>query len=429
MTKTIRKIAFTPRLESKKRVAAYARVSSGKDAMLHSLSAQVSYYNDLIQQEPNWEFVGVYADEAITGTKENRPDFQRLLSDCRDGKVDMVITKSISRFARNTVTLLETVRMLKALGVDVFFEEQNIHTMSADGELMLTILASYAQEESRSASENQKWRVKKNFEGGIPWNGRALGYRMQNGQYCIIPEEAEIVRRIYREYLGGWGPNRIASGLTEDNIPTMMGGSLWQPQTIVKIIRNYSYTGNLLLQTTYCENHITKRMVKNTGQLPRYHAVDTHEAIIPMEQWQAVQAEIERRASESKITPPTQASFFYTGLIQCAKCGKNYRRKTRNGRHFWICATLNTRGKKYCASKQVPEPILDALVKEVVSDPADIKKITADDGNTLHFHLADGSVVTRIWKDRSRAESWTDEKRELARQKALERSKVKWQEQ
>ena len=151
-----------------KRVAAYARVSSGKDAMLHSLSAQISYYSDLIQNHSGWQYAGVYADEALTGTKDNRENFQRLLADCRAGNVDMVITKSISRFARNTVTLLETVRELKNMGVDVFFEEQNIHSLSADGELMLTILASYAQEESLSASENQKWRVKRNFENGMP---------------------------------------------------------------------------------------------------------------------------------------------------------------------------------------------------------------------------------------------------------------------
>ena len=219
MPKQVTKVAQIPKLQRKKQVAAYARVSSGKDAMLHSLSAQVSYYNDLIQKEDGWEFVGVYADEAITGTKEGRADFQRMLTDCRNGKIDMIITKSISRFARNTVTLLETVRMLKALEVDVFFEEQNIHTMSADGELMLTILASYAQEESRSASENQKWRIKKNFEEGMPWCGRTLGYRIRDGQYYIIPDEAEIVRRIYREYLDGAGPNGIANRLTEDGTP------------------------------------------------------------------------------------------------------------------------------------------------------------------------------------------------------------------
>lgn len=157
---------------AKKKVAAYARVSSGKDAMLHSLSAQVSYYSSLIQAHNDWEYVGVYADEAITSTKEKRKNFQRLLDDCRDGKIDLIITKSISRFARNTVNLLETVRELKLLGIDVFFEEQSIHTISADGELMLTILASYAQEESRSASENQKWRIKRNFEQGIPFGNR-----------------------------------------------------------------------------------------------------------------------------------------------------------------------------------------------------------------------------------------------------------------
>ena len=166
-----------------KRVAAYERVSCGKDAMLHSLSAQVSYYSDLIQNHSGWQYVGVYADEALTGTRDNRENFQRLLVDCRAGKIDMVITKSISRFARNTITLLETVRELKTMGVDVFFEEQNIHSLSADGELMLTILASYAQEESLSVSENQKWRVRHNFENGMPWNGTVLGYRYNQGTF------------------------------------------------------------------------------------------------------------------------------------------------------------------------------------------------------------------------------------------------------
>ena len=210
MPRAITIVPKPPKLEQKKRVAAYARVSSGKDAMLHSLSAQVSYYSDLIQNHDDWLYVGVYADEAKTGTKESRADFQRLIADCHAGKIDMVITKSISRFARNTVTLLQTVRDFKAWEVDIFFEEQNIHTMSGDGELMMTILASYAQEESRSASENQKWRIKRNFEEGMPWNGAMLGYRLKNGRYEIIPEEADIVRRIYDEYLSGDGYLTIA---------------------------------------------------------------------------------------------------------------------------------------------------------------------------------------------------------------------------
>lgn len=245
MPRAITIVPKPPKLEQKKRVAAYARVSSGKDAMLHSLSAQVSYYSDLIQNHDDWLYVGVYADEAKTGTKESRADFQRLIADCRAGKIDMVITKSISRFARNTVTLLQTVRDFKAWGVDIFFEEQNIHTMSGDGELMMTILASYAQEESRSASENQKWRIKRNFEEGMPWNGAMLGYRLKNGRYEIIPEEADLVRRIYNEYLSGDGYLTIAKRLNEDGIPSRFGKQ-WGQSVISKILSNYTYTGNLI---------------------------------------------------------------------------------------------------------------------------------------------------------------------------------------
>ena len=226
MERTIKKIVF-PVQEAPKltRVAAYARVSSGKDAMLHSLSAQVSYYNELIQRHPGWVFCGVYADEALTGTKADRENFTRLLQDCKAGKVDMVITKSISRFARNTVTLLETVRELKLIGVDVYFEEQNIHSISADGELMLSILASYAQEESLSASENQKWRIKRNFENGMPWNGTLLGYRYENGKYIIVPDEAETVQLIFDSYLSGMGITAIMKMLNEKGILSRNGNA------------------------------------------------------------------------------------------------------------------------------------------------------------------------------------------------------------
>ena len=370
----------------------------------------------------------MYADEAITGTKEERADFQRMLADCRDGKIDLIVTKSISRFARNTLTVLETVRNLKALGVDVFFEEQNIHTMSADGELMLTILASYAQEESRSASENQKWRIKKNFEEGMPWCGRMLGYRIKAGQYYIIPEEADVVRRIYREYLEGAGPNLIGKRLTDDGVPTRNGG-IWQPQTIAKILRNYTYTGNLLLQKTFRENHITKRTIKNVGQKPRYLAEDAHEAIIDLVTFNAVQAEIERRADLLTPAQPRKPQYPYTGKIVCAKCGKHFRRKPTKTQIVWVCATFNTRGKRFCASKQIPETILDSFAAELTTKHRSIEQIVADDGNTLHFHLSDGSVETRIWADRSRSESWTADKREKARQQLYERRQAQWQEQ
>ena len=211
--KKITKLPSEPEFTHKLRVAAYARVSTGKDAMLHSLTAQIDYYKTKIRANPEWIFAGVYVDEAKTGTNDTREGLERLIADCRDGKIDMVLTKSISRFARNTVTLLQIVRMCKEWEVDIFFEEQSIHTMSGDGELLLGILASYAQEESRCASENQKWRIKRNFTAGMPWNGALLGYRIRDGRYEIVPEEAEIVRRIYAEYLEGFGYHAIAKHL------------------------------------------------------------------------------------------------------------------------------------------------------------------------------------------------------------------------
>ena len=385
MTRKIEQVRFAENAPKKKRVAAYARVSSGKDAMLHSLSAQVSYYSDYIQNN-GWEYAGVYADEAITGTKDKRDGFQKLLAECRNGNVDMVITKSISRFARNTVTLLETVRELKELGVDVYFEEQNIHTASADGELMLTILASYAQEESLSVSENMKWRIKKNFEDGKPWSGFVLGYRCENGQYVVVPEEAEVVRRIYREYLEGLGATAIMKGLNDDGIRTRTGKP-WRIGGVLKILKNYNYTGNLLLQKTYSENHLTKRKLVNNGEQPQYHVEGAHEVIIDLATWEAVQEEIERRAEYYAPTKKA-ASYPFTGLIVCGTCGKHYRRKTTASGVIWVCTTYNTHGKKACASKVIPESILYDLTADIPL--GDLTAIRAEKDNTLIFCFMNG---------------------------------------
>lgn len=403
------------------RVAAYARVSSAKDAMRHSLSAQVSYYSDLIQRHPGWAYTGVYADEAKTGTKDSRENFVRLIDDCRAGRIDAIITKSISRFARNTVTLLETVRELKVLGIDVYFEEQNIHTLSADGELMLSILASYAQEESLSASENQKWRIRKNFEEGRPWNGTMLGYRYRNGILVVEPDEAEIVRRIFREYLAGKGVEAIANGLNVDGIPTRYGNH-WCKASVSGILRNYAYTGNLLLQKTFRENYLTKRTLPNEGQLPQYHSEGSHEPIIRMEDFEAAQAEIERRAA--KHAPPGKGyrnRYPFTGLIICGCCGKHYRRKVTATGPVWICGTYNTIGKAACPSKQIPEGVLTDLTADMDID--EITEIWAEKDNQLVFRFRSGEETVKRWKDRSRAESWTPEMRDAARQKALKRSR------
>lgn len=407
------------------RVAAYARVSSGKDAMLHSLSAQVSHYNRTIQNHPGWIFCGVYADEALTGTKDTREQFQRLLADCRAGKVDLIITKSISRFARNTLTLLQTVRELKALGVDVFFEEQNIHSLSSDGELILTILASYAQEESRSVSENQKWRIKRNFENGKPWNGTMLGYRYENGTLVVHPQEAAVVRQIFDSYLEGLGPEAIAKALNAKSIPSRFGNA-WSRSSIVRVLKNYTYTGNLLLQTTYRDNHLTKRRQQNNGQLPKYHIEDAHEKIISLRQFNAVQEEMRRRAETYKPTYVPKNTYPFAGKLVCVGCGKHYRRKVTATGPTWICPTYNSMGKAACPSKRIPENTLISVVEEVVGGmdafPGKITEVRVENGNQLVFLYSDGKRCVKRWQDRSRAVSWTEEMKEAARQKAKERS-------
>ena len=407
-----------------KRVAAYARVSSGKDAMLHSLSAQISYYSDLIQNHSGWQYAGVYADEALTGTKDNRENFQRLLADCRAGNVDMVITKSISRFARNTVTLLETVRELKNMGVDVYFEEQNIHSLSADGELMLTILASYAQEESLSASENQRWRIKRNFENGMPWNGTMLGYRYENGTLIVEPTEAETVNRIFSEYLAGSGMTAIAKRLNADGIPTRYGNA-WGKASIKAVLQNYTYTGNLLLQKSRRVDHLTKRDAPNNGELPQYHVQGCHEAIISLWSFNAVQEEMKRRAEKHTHPGVKRKEYPFSGKLICACCGKHYRRKITATDPKWICSTFNSQGKKFCQSKQIPEDILIAATEEVIGSlnaiDSKITVVRVENGNTLVFCLTDGTEVVKLWQDRSHRESWTPEMKEKARQKDLER--------
>lgn len=260
-----------PIIRRKKRAAAYARVSLESERLMHSLSVQISYYSELIQNNPEWEHAGVYADEGISGTQtERRSEFKRLIKDCEDGKIDIILVKSISKFARNTVDLLKTVRRLKELGIEVRFEKENISSLSADGELMLSILASFAQEESRSISENVKWSTRKRFEQGIP-NGRVkvFGYRWDGDTLMIVPEEAEIVQRIFRDFLAGNSPRKIAKKLNEDGInsPQECG---WSDFSIRYILTNITYTGNLLLQKGFVEDPIEKHRRKNRGELPRF---------------------------------------------------------------------------------------------------------------------------------------------------------------
>lgn len=267
MQRTVEKLKTRgPDLPVRTLVAGYARVSCEKEAMLHSLSQQVSYYSSLIQSRGDWIFAGVFVDEGITGTKAARPDFQRMLEACREGKIQMILTKSISRFARNTVDLLQTVRELKALGVDVWFEEQNIHSMSGEGELMLSVLASFAQEESRSVSENCKWRIRKDYKEGRVIGRSVYGYRIKKGVHHIVEAEAEVIRMMFTDYLTGMGKSGISEKLNEMGVPTRLGGR-WVDQTIQDILRNERYTGDLLLQKTHVPDHLTKPLIAKSSEL------------------------------------------------------------------------------------------------------------------------------------------------------------------
>ena len=437
MSRNITKIETLPKLEKLKKVAAYARVSNGKDAMLHSLSAQISYYNGLIQTHSGWEFCGVYADEAKSGTRDNRENFVRLINDCRAGRIDMIITKSISRFARNTVTLLKTVRELKAMGIDVYFEEQNIHTISAEGELMLTILASYAQEESLSASENQKWRIRKCFQKGQIVNVRCLyGYDIVNDKLIPNPKQAEIVKEIFDRVIAGESYGSITRDFNRRKIKTPHGKE-WRSNRIAKIVNNEKMIGDALLQKCFINNHIEKKQCINKGELPMYYAEETHEPIIDKDTFMRAKSVVEERRNTVNANRKQLTFTVFSGLIQCPKCGKNYRRMTSNGSYGYNCSTYLSKGKAFCHGKKIPETTLieetmAALELTYFDEEAvinRIEKIVVPEPNHLIFKLKNGTEIERIWKDRSRKESWTPEMREAARQKTLQRREKQWRKQ
>lgn len=279
----------TPTLKSRKKVAAYARVSMETERLKHSLSAQVSHYSAHIQKNPEWLYVGVYADDSVSGTGiEKRSEFNRLIADCEAGLVDIVLVKSISRFARNTVDLLETIRHLKDIGVDVWFEEKGIRSMDGDGEFMLAILASFAQEESRSVSENAKWGIRKRYEKGEARNSILYGYRTRNGRMEIVEEEAAIVRKIFEMFISGDSAYIIAKKLTAKGIKSYYGKD-FSTTVICHMLHQEKYAGNCLMQKYFTESHVTHKMVRNNGELPMYYAEDTHPAIIDAETFQKAQ--------------------------------------------------------------------------------------------------------------------------------------------
>ena len=439
--KTVKKIEITrPVLPTRKKVAAYARVSMESDRMMHSLSTQVSYYNELIQSNPEWEFAGVYADNFISGTStEKRTEFQRMLADCEAGKIDIVLTKSISRFARNTVDLLETVRHLKELGIEVQFEKEHINSLSDDGELMLSLLASFAQEESRSISENARWAIQKRFEKGIP-NGhfRVYGYRWEGDDLVPVPEEAAIVKRIYQNFLDGKSRLETERELAAEGITTR-DGCRWVDSNIKSVLSNITYTGNLLLQKEFIEDPVTKKRRKNKGQLPQYFVENTHEPIIDMETFQYVQDEMARRRELGALANKSLNITCFTGKIKCGNCGKSFMHNTRKNRAkftttytdedgmytTWVCGSRKQKQKgEPCMAKEIPDKILKACCAEVLGltefddevFAERIERIDVPDGGILVFHFYGGTEVTKEWDSSAKKDCWTDEYKDRQRE-------------
>lgn len=424
----VKKVEQTvPTIKAKKKVAAYARVSMESERMNHSLSAQISYYSALIQQNPDWQYAGVFADNGISGTSiAKRDEFKRMIAAAENGDIDIILTKSIQRFARNTVDLLETVRHLRDIGVEVRFEKEHINSMNGDGELMLTILASFAQEESRSISENVKWGTRKRFEQGIP-NGRfqIYGYRWDGDHLVVQPEEAKIVQLIYDNFLSGLSAETTEKQLAEMGVKSYKGQHFGNT-SIRQILGNITYTGNLLFQKEYVVDPISGKSRINRGELPQYWCEDTHEAIIPLETYQAVQAEKARRRELGVFANWSINTSCFTSRIQCGRCGKNYQRSNRKGRKnpnanypIWICGTRRKTGNAQCQNKDIPEPMLkDACAAVLGLSEFDetvfseqVERIVIPAPNEMVFYFKDGCVVTHHWESTMRKDCWTDERR------------------
>lgn len=378
-----------------KRVAAYCRVSTDSEEQLTSYNTQKKVYTEMILAKKEWCLAGIYADEGISGTQaKKRDEFNRMIKDCLDGKIDYIITKSVSRFARNTVECLDYVRMLKARNIGIIFEEQNIDTLKTDSELYLVIYAGFAQSESESISKNVTWAVRKNFEEGkVQYNyGRWFGYRKgEDGQPEIVPEEAAVIRNIFSMYLAGKTTMEIAESLRNNGVKTKCGTDNWKPATVLYILKNVKYCGDAILQKTVTVDCITKTQKKNEGEAPMYYVRDAHAAIISRDYFNKTQEEMVRRKSLPPLNSNTVTAqgrysrYALTGIIQCAECGSVYRRCSWNIRGkrkiVWRCSSRLDNGKKYChnsptvAEEDLHRAIVRAINKFSSENSSTYKKL------------------------------------------------------
>ena len=379
-----------PRLTGRKRVAAYARVSMETELLLHSLSAQVSHYSSLIQSNPEWEYAGVYADEGITGTSTmKRDEFNHLMRDCDAGKIDLVLVKSVSRFARDTVDTLKATRHLKDLGIDVYFERENVHSMSSEGELLLTLLASFAQAEAESISQNEKWSVQKHFEKGEPNTGiLCFGYdwHPETKSLTINEEEGKWVKYIYEQYLNGATLKGLCLDLQKKGVKGKRGNPI-QRSTLRRILSTETYVGDLLLQRYYSPTIHKPKL--NEGEMDQVLVTDAHEPLVSREDFAKVQERLNKRAKAAENYGYEKT--FFAGLVKCGKCGYacnhvSYHKQPADKAYI----DCNKRKTNECDLLPIKELELKTIMEDVAGRREDVERITLFDGH-IDFLLKDGT--------------------------------------
>lgn len=372
------------------RVAAYCRVSTDEKEQINSYKAQIEYYTEKINKNPEWQMAGIFADEGISGTQaKKRPEFLKMIRQCRQGKIDLILTKSFSRFARNTLDSIDYIRELRTLGIGVVSEKENMNTLNEDSEMLITILSCFAQAESESISKNVSWGIHQSFKNGnVPMQySRLLGYRKsEDGQTEIVPDEAEVVKEIYRCYLDGMSMNLIADRLNEKGLTTKKSNSPYRKSVIQRILTNEKYTGDAILQKTYVTDCITKKTRKNNGELPMYIVKNHHEPIISRDDFNRVQEEMARRSAKQniadKLTKTEQgkysAKYALTELLICAECGAHYRRVTWTAKGFkeikWRCINRIQYGKRKCHnSPTIDEQTLHKAIVSAINEFCEVK--------------------------------------------------------
>lgn len=421
----------SPEEKPKLRVAAYCRVSTDSDEQATSYEAQIEHYTSHIKSNPEWVLAGIFADDGISGTNtKKREEFNRMIDECMAGNIDMIITKSISRFARNTLDCLKYIRQLKEKNIPVYFEKESINSMDAKGEIMLTIMASLAQQESQSLSQNVKLGIQYRYQQGkVQINhNRFLGYTKDaEGTLIIDSEQAEVVKRIYREYLEGSSMDKIATGLEADGILTGAGKPRWHTSTINKILRNEKYIGDALLQKTYTTDFLTKTRIKNNGTVPQYYVENNHPAIIPKDLYMLVQEELVRRRVVHTSSNGKKRSFScnhcFAQIVFCGECGELFRRIHWNNRGcksiVWRCISL-------LESTGIKEPCHARTVNELLLQEITLKAINQTLGDKEHFiQVLQQNVAKAVRQSDASSMEGIDEKLQELQLELLKRANKK----